>query len=148
MAFPTKATAQGALFRGQGAARRLKGNLVRARAQLAQQDVPRSFVRNLLDSIRRERDTLIAVETTPGLAEYAKEQFADANLDVVAEWQAMRAAIDDCGAWIVANYPRSANGALEELTFDAQGREVVLQFTVAQTSGLRDRLDAVIATIN
>lgn len=92
-----------------------------------------------------EFDTLAAI---PGLAQYARDQADDQAYDVVAEYNAMRAAAVSVRDWIINNFPVSGNGYIEKDTIDANGNVSVRQFTPAQTAGLVTELNALVATID
>lgn len=149
MPFPTSPTAQDALTQGQMTARRLKDRLIHDRGMLAGQNVKRSFVRGTLDAMLHARAVMVSLAGTPGLQQFAKDQYANQGLDIAAEWLAVRQALDNATATILQNYPKSGNGAVEEMEFNAQGVTVEREFTPAQMAGtVIPILDAVIATIN
>jgi hypothetical protein len=47
---------------------------------------------------------------TQGLAEYAKDQYADAGLDIVVEYQSMLSATTAILSWIAINIPKDGSG--------------------------------------
>lgn len=99
-------------------------------------------------ALRQDRAALVTAAGTTGLAQYAKDQKNNQSLDVVAEFNAMVAAIDQVTLWIDNNFPKDASTrALLERTLEAEG-PVERTFTSAQTAGLRTQLDGLIATIN
>src|SRR4051812_33597356 len=53
-------------------------------------------------SLRQDRAALVSASTTPGLVQYARDQKNNQSLDVVVEFNAMVAAIDQVTAWIDA----------------------------------------------
>lgn len=89
---------------------------------------------------------MAAIAAVPGIVQYAKDQKNDQALDVIAEFQAMRAAVQGVAAAIVTAFPTSGIYLLA-VSFDAQGT-VDRQFTPAQTAGIRTTLDAVVASIS
>lgn len=104
-----------------------------------------SYLGRLVDA----RDRMAALVTAPGLSEYAKAQYNDANLDIVAEYQATVAQITATGSWIVANFPKTpTTNELRERTFDANGRTTPVMFSTAAMAGLRSALDALTARIS
>jgi len=86
----------------------------------------------------------------PGIAAYARAQIDDPTLDIVAEFQAMVAKLDDTTAWVTANFPKDGSGFLLARQFQAgnTGRTTDRQFSIAQTATLRLALDALIAAID
>lgn len=120
---------------------------VTARQQSAAGPVQAHRIVALYDQLRRDAAHFRRIASTPGLADYARAQYADEGVDVAADFGAMTTAIDSAVAWILAALPRDAGGypALHEVAQD--GSIVLRTFTSAQTAGLRTRLDAIIATI-
>lgn len=96
--------------------------------------------------LRAERAALTAAASTPGLAQYARDQKNNQTLDVVAEFTAVIAAIDQVVGWIETNFPKDAGGFLLERTLGADG-PLERTFTPAQTAGFRTQLDSLIAMI-
>ena len=96
------------------------------------------------------KDALAVVDNSAavsGMAQYAKDQLDNQAIDIIAEFQVMRAALVDVRDWVITNFPKSAGGFIEKDTLEADGAITVRQFTSPQTSGLRTVLDAAIATI-
>jgi RecA/RadA recombinase len=103
---------------------------------------------SVFQALRQDRAALVAASSTPGLAQYAKDQKNNQTLDVVAEFNTMIAAIDQVTAWIDSNFPKDATTqALLERTLSTEG-PIERTFTSVQTAGLRTQLDSLIATIN
>lgn len=86
--------------------------------------------------------------TTPGMAAYAREQFNNPALDISAEFSAMTAAADGLRAWLDANFPRHASGAVLLETVAADGTRSNMTFTTAELAQFRTQADAFIATIS
>lgn len=85
--------------------------------------------------------------TTQGIA-YVKSQFQNDALDPVAEFTAMRNAVVTLRDWIHSNYPTDATtGADLSYQTTANGGQVNLTFSSAQTAGFRTAADALISTI-
>lgn len=93
------------------------------------------------------RDLMSSLSSTPGLAEYAREQFNSPGLDIGAEFTATLAQIDATRTWIVSNFPKAGTGELLEKKLDANGRVVLNTFSTASLTTFRAQLDALIATI-
>jgi hypothetical protein len=97
--------------------------------------------------LRAERAALVTAGGTPGLAAFARDQKNNQTLDVVAEFNAVIAAIDNVTGWIATNFPKdAATQALLERTLEVDG-PVERTFTTVQTAGFRTQLDSLIATI-
>lgn len=105
----------------------------------------------LVNHLFQIRQGLTRAQTTPGMAQYAKDQFNDLAYDVVAEFASMMAEIDLTTAFLEANYPTGPDGHLQTRTFvgDGSGATVSAVITsAAALSALITRLDALIATID
>jgi len=86
--------------------------------------------------------------TTPGMAQYAMDQFDNQSLDIAAEFTAMLAAADSLRGWINTNFPRNGSGALLLETADANGVRSNMTFTTLELADFRTQADSFIATIN
>lgn len=148
MAFPASTlTLANALDGVRQTALRIKQQTQSLRIRSAAGDVPRAdFVKlqRLLNQSVVQFDQFV---TVPGLAQYAQDQLGDATLDLAAEYSAMRTAALTLRDWIFNAIPRSASGAAELRTVDAEGNEVDLVVTPAQSAGFRTEADSFIATI-
>lgn len=117
------------------------------RADAAAGALPSGRILSMHQYLRAERVALVTASSTPGLAQFARDQKNNQSLDVVTEFNAVIAAIDGVVGWIAANFPTDvATGALLERTLGADG-PVERTFTAAQTAGFRTQLDNLIATI-
>lgn len=147
MAYPTESAAI-ALQRIDQLMIRTRQLCASRKADMASGDVTAELV---LDDLRANLLSLKAemaeLSATPGLIEEARRQKNDGNLDIVSEYQAVIAAIDDLLASIAAAAPKDASGYLLIRKLTATGYEH-RTFTPAQTAGLRMKLDAVIAAIS
>lgn len=101
------------------------------------------FANQLADSLSL-LDTLAA---TPGLAAYAQEQVNNAQLNIASEFSAMRTQIVATQDWLVANFPKAADGALAVYAFDPSKRFANVNLTAGQVSAFKAQLNALIATI-
>jgi hypothetical protein len=124
----------------------LKGDCVQVRNAAAADNTSSSTILRVFTHLRVYRAKLSALSSTPGLADYARAQKNAPGLDVVAEFNALMAAIDGVTGWIAVNFPTDGGGFLLERTLGANG-PVERQFTPAQTAGFRTQLDTVIAAI-
>lgn len=87
------------------------------------------------------------VRTNPGIDAYAKKEFNDANLDIGAEFSAMRSAALGVRDWIVTQYPAGADRSLKVMQF-SNGRFALTTLTTIEAEPLRTELDALVATID
>ena len=144
MAF--RATKPTAYTTAKSTAAQAKQLAQQSRDAMAAGTVSGNVIRQLLDRLLIAKTTFQSVAAVPGIAAYAQAQEGDGAYDVAAEFTAMTDAIDDVGAWILANVPTSG-GYVQMEQWSASGVSV-RQFTTAQTAGLRTQLDALIATID
>ena len=118
-------------------------------AKSAAGPVSRIEVLELQRTIAGAAARLTSLSTTPGLPQYARDQFANPALDPVAEFTAMRAAMISLRDWIFANFPRDpTTQAVLTHTYDVDGVASQLTFTSAQLAGLRTQIAAFVATIS
>jgi hypothetical protein len=117
-----------------------------ARDTMAAESVPSKTIIDVFLRLRGDRAAFDAAKAVPGLAAYAREQYDNPALDIVAEFNAMTSAIDNVTNWISTNFPKDGGGFLLAQTLGANG-PVDRMFTPAQTAGLRTQLDALIATV-
>lgn len=103
----------------------------------------------VMEELTAANERFKTLKTVPGLAEYAKEQFADQGLDIMAEFGAMQSAVVACVTWIQTNMPKDSVSKrwihVEELV---DGKRVDRLLDPASMAGLRTVLDALIATID
>ncbi len=83
------------------------------------------------------------VRSTPGIAQYARDQEGDPAYDVAAEFIAVLALLDTLTTNIISAVPRDANDFLLTETMDANGVRIPRTFTGGMLSGIRADLDAV-----
>ena len=149
MAYPaSRLTMHELLTRANQQANSIKQIAANNRDRMASGPITAEGTLALLDNLMGARSHLANAAARPNIAPYAQTQMGGDQLDVVASFNAMMAALDDAIDWIVTNFPRSADGALltEELASD--GTRTERTFSTAQTAGLRTALDALIATID
>ena len=85
----------------------------------------------------------------PGLSQYAKDQYNDQALDIVAEYNAMKAAAEGVRDWIFGAIPTDAgSGAALLEVYDQGGNPTDITSTVGQTSGFRAAADVFLATVS
>ena len=150
MAFPASTlTLKNGLDSALGAATKIKTYVTNARNASAQGPVGRGVILNLARLLSDAIANFDSVAAIPGIGAYAQAQFADSNLDVVAEFTTMRNAATALRDWIVSNFPTDTNsGAVLVYTLDANGTLTELTFTTTQLATFRTQADAFTATIS
>lgn len=101
---------------------------------------------NYLLNIRADLESLTANATNNGLLAYARNEVNNPTLDLVAEYVAMRNAIDAVLAWGVTNFPNTS-GELRVYTFVSQ-RSTDIALTAPELAAYKAQLNALIATIS
>lgn len=146
-AFPANQDQQArGLSNAQATAKNLKTHATNLRAQMAAGNIEADQIVDLYRYLIQTKDRLNAVAAIPGIAQYAKDQFNNQSLDIVAEFNAMVTEIQDTIDLIVSIFPKDGNGYLLKDKLIATGIDN-RDFTPAQTATLRTQLDALIATI-
>lgn len=144
MAYPTNSLAL-VLEDTDRTALQLKLTLQAQVATMAAGSVNSSTILGIYVRLKRDDDTLAATAATPGIVQYAKDQKNDQDLDVAAEFTAMRAAIASAISWVGSNFP-AAGGYIQSHQISG-GIVTERLFTPAQTAGFRTVLNTVIGTI-
>jgi hypothetical protein len=122
-------------------------NYCESRSAQFQTDTNADVVLVTFHDLRRWHDELNAVKAIGGIAQYAKDQEDDQAYDVVAEFNALIAAVEAVMDNIRSTFPTDASGYLLEKQWNAQGTYDFRQFTKAQLSTLRGLLDAVVSQV-
>ena len=146
MAFPTRDSLQKTWVQLSSRAKSLKTNCTEFNALSLAGPVSASAVEGLFSTLGDFRNYAVSTANTPGLADYVKAQYADANLDIASEYTAMITAIDSALSWISANMPKSGGYVLMD-QWAADGTISRRTFTTTTLAGLRTVVDSVIATI-
>jgi hypothetical protein len=131
----------------RGLAANVKAQAVGLRAGAAAGPVSAGRVLEFLDELANAKARFEEAAAISGLAAYAQEQIGNPALNVAQEFASMLAQVDATIAWGAANLP-AQGGFLSVLTLPASGVYTWRSFSVAETAGLRVRLDALIATID
>ena len=97
-----------------------------------------------LDFLTDRDSQLGEVAATPGIQQYARDQFDNQAFDIVTEFTTMRAAVIATRDWLVTNIPTGAN----QVVTIAGGVAVYRVFTDVETAGLRTEIDALLLTID
>jgi hypothetical protein len=147
MAFKTQLSAAGAFDRLQRQAAATKTYLQNQRvfmvAATCNADTPLSVIQHL-----GQVSILMATwATTPGLAQYARDQYNDPTYDVVAEFNAMKSAIDTARDTLITAFPKDAGGFILYQKINPDGSILLRTFTSAQLAGSVAQVDSVIAAI-
>lgn len=144
MAFPTNRDmlATG-LARAQSQASSIKRIAQNNRDRMAASGITSGGLISLLDNLLGAKGVLDGAKGLPGIAAYSQEQL---GADVSADFVAMNRELTACIAFIIGALPKQGKYLLTE-EIAADGTRTDRIFTAAQTAGLRDALDALIATI-
>jgi len=149
MAFPaSQQLLVQALSKASELALRIKGHAQRVRDDSASGPIPRVNVVALMGALTKSIDAWNSISQLSGIQQYARDQYDDQNLNIGAEFTAMRSAAIVLRDWIFDNYPKAASGAWESLSHTNDGAGVALTFTSAQLSQFRTEADAFLATIS
>lgn len=124
----------------------IKDACARTATAMAAANTPATTVFDLLIRAKQTIARFNTLKSTPGLAEYAKAQNDDPTYEVGAEFAAMLVALTLLASQIESDFPKDGNGFLLAQTFGASG-PVDRAFTPAQTAAIRNRLNAVVASI-
>ena len=120
----------------------IKRDAAALRADSETTATPFARIQEFFRSLKARREAMTATAATPGLAAYAKGQENDQSYDVVAEFNAMKAAIVATEDWIVINMPPT-------IAVSSSAADIVLaEFAPASLAGLRTQLIALIAAID
>jgi len=146
MAFPTIFGLARAFTSAQTEAVALKAQVTTDRDAMAAGNVSADLVLALFDRLVEAKAVFDAVAATSGIVQYAKDQFDNPTLDIVAEFTAMSAAVDAAGTAIFNDFPKDGNNWLLAEKLTASGR-TQRSFTSVETAAMRTALDTLIATI-
>ena len=130
------------------AANKLKARLQEINATSLAGPLPRHRLIALLGGLDRAISIFNTASATPGIAQYARDQFNDQSLDIVAEYAVLVTEVGALRDWVFSNFPKDAgSGAWLTASFPNTGVSVELNFTTGQLAGYRFRADLVIAAI-
>lgn len=107
-------------------------------------DLP-TVVGELLPLLKEASMRFAAVPS--GMAAFAQAQEDDLAYDVIAEFTAMKVAVDDALATLVSGIPQDGAGYVLDRQIDVQGAITARALKTGQIAALAAKLDAVIATI-
>lgn len=109
-------------------------------------DVNADYILRIHRDARAQDAVLAQVQSIPGIAQYARDQFDDATFDVAAEFLAARNAIQAVATQIETDLP--VNGGFLQTHSFAGGAYTPRTFTPAQTASLKATLDTVAALVS
>lgn len=150
MAFPASANLQSEGLRtALNTARRLKSLCQSRITQMAAGDVSAEVVTGLRDDMINADAVFGDVAGISGIVEYAQSQFDDDQLDIAAEFTAMRTAVQAVRSNIESTFFADGDGYLLAWKFNPSGSGLTVRnFTSVQTSTLRTLLAAVVSAID
>ena len=148
MTFPaSQQTLEDALANVRHTAMKIRAHVLSVRTNSATNSLPRTAFVDVQKRVQDAIDRWDEAATVQGLAQYAQTQYSNNNLDIVLEYQQMRAAAISLRDWVFNNIPTSASGAAELQTPTQSGELQDILVTPAQSAGFRTQADAFIATI-
>ena len=127
-------------------ATRMKAYATEASAAMAVQSVSANQVIELMIDVQDAINVWTTTQSASGIAQYAKDQYDDQNIDIAAEFITMKTAAQNVITWIEGNFPKDGNGYILKDKIVSGGLDVRI-FNTAATTGLRASLDALAATI-
>lgn len=146
MAFPTSPPLSRVWEQFSDRARSLKAYCVEFNARSAANTLSGTSIEELMRQLASFASYAKASSTTPGLAAYVSAQYVGRNIDIVAEYSAMIATVDNALAWIANNIPK-ANGYVQLEQWGVDGSITQRQFAPAALNDLRTVVATVIAAI-
>ena len=150
MAFPTrlqKRVLALVLDEAQAIAQNLKSDAERLKTKSSAGTLNGPETANFQVDAKAKFARLAVLKATPGIGQFAKDQFDDQTLDIATEFQGMLDAIQDILNWIRTNIPVSTGGFIEERKIETDDTSTLKVYTAASTSGFRTELDLLIAAI-
>lgn len=101
---------------------------------------------NIMRSLQTSYDIINGLKSSPGLGQYAKDQFGDAALDIAADLNATLTAVAAAVTWITTSFPKDASGYIlkDKIVNGAIDNRI---FTPAQMANLKTQLNAILATL-
>jgi len=147
MAFRASTTSpQQAYATLKAAAVQLKINLVAIESHLATTFVNYDYVRDVYKTLQRANNQIASLVSTPGIAQYAKDQEGDQAYDVVSAVGAVQAVIETALLGIDAQAPATVS-LIPPSQWGDSNTMIADVLTAEQTTDLRNVLNLVIAEI-
>lgn len=117
------------------------------RAAMAAGNVAANSIIDLWERLKTSKAQLQSLASTPGLADYAQDQYGNESLNISTEFTAVINAIDGVTGNIESTFPKDASNWLLAASFGASAL-TYRQFTPAQTSTLQGLLQTLADTIS
>lgn len=148
MAWPASSGSMAGVFYDMNReAIRIKAMCLASYNQMNTGDVSVNVINQLYSELTSFDKKLAEAQTYGSdMVAYARDQFGDQEMDVAAEFTAMRAAVSDVQTQIESDLP-DYNGWLTIVQFDGQGGFNWRQFTKSQTTVLRGKIYDLYETI-
>ncbi len=151
MAFPTETTNRSLAFvltEAQSVALAAKLQAQQLSARSVTGNMTASNILVYQERLKEQLDRLDVLKATPGIGQFAKDQFNDILFDIAAEFNEMQARMQGVLTWIRVNLPVSANGFVEERVIEPDDTITHKTFSSAQALTFRTELNALVASIN
>ena len=136
-----------AFTRIQDTAGMVKSQSETMRQRLAGGAVSINYIIEIYEGVTRHGRLLNRLKSLPGLQEHARDQLNDPIIDYVGELNSVIQAMAGVQGEVVALLPVNANGFILARKLTATGVDTGM-VTIAQTSVLRNKLDALTASID
>lgn len=139
MAFPSrnKITATQALTEITNLAARAKGLATTHKTKAIAGTLDGEELYNLFEELRGIHTQMNTLSKTSGLAGFAKEQFNDQNLNIVAEFNTMNTALDAIIVKLISFIPKDADGYVAVKKIEADRTTTSRPYTSKQVSEIR-----------
>ncbi len=151
MAFPTETTKRSLAFvltEAQSVALAVKRQAQQISERSTTGNMTAGDILTYQERLKEQADRLDVLKATPGIGQFAKDQFNDILFDIVVEFDAMLLQMQGVLTWIRVNLPVSANGFVEERIIELDNTITHRTFSSAQASTFRAELNALVTSIN
>ncbi len=151
MAFPTETTKRSLAFvltEAQSVALAVKRQAQQISERSTTGNMTAGDILTYQERLKEQAERLDVLKVTPGIGQFAKDQFNDILFDIVVEFDAMLEQMQGVLTWIRANLPVSANGFVEERVIELDDTVTHKTFSSAQALTFRTELNALVASIN
>ena len=101
----------------------------------------------IIETLKQASIDFAILKTTPGIAQYAKDQENDQTYDVATEFNALESLVNTAVTNLAASLPVDSNGYLLLLKLQGSAKDWRV-FTPAQLAGIKSDLDAIILAVN
>lgn len=151
MAFPTSNPLAAALISAQGTAATLKYLAQSTATACAAGPVSANLLLQMMDTLVRSKAIFNTVAATPGILQYAKDQYNNQSLSISTQFTNMISAIDAAATQIAGDIPKGTAGQggwMLTQKFAADGSVSVRAFSSVETAAIVTALNALVATIS